>query len=71
MPWPVIWVCALSLALLGCSEVHRRDGWADRAAHRDALENIPTRCTSQERERYCEGKPANDPECIEHCGDPE
>lgn len=71
MTWPAIRVCALSCALLGCPEVHRREGLIDRAAHRDSLENIPTRCTSKERELYCGGKAPDDPECVQHCGEPE
>ncbi|MFY2562411.1 hypothetical protein ACN469_32755 [Corallococcus terminator] len=71
MPWLTIWVCALSCAVLGCPEVHRRDGLVDRASHQDALENIPTRCSSVELERYCGGEAANDPECIQRCGEAE
>ncbi|NTX06168.1 MULTISPECIES: hypothetical protein [unclassified Myxococcus] len=71
MPWMTFWVCALSCAVMGCPEVHRRDGLVDRAAHQDALENIPTRCSSVEREQYCSGEASKDPECIRRCGEAE
>ncbi|WP_342378790.1 hypothetical protein NVS55_05255 [Myxococcus stipitatus] len=68
MPWPVIWVCALSLALLGCPEVHRREGLVDRSAHRDALERIPSDCTQDERARYCGNGREHSDECLQKCG---
>ncbi|MFY1828166.1 hypothetical protein ACN47A_19745 [Myxococcus fulvus] len=71
MTWPTIRACALSCALLGCPEVHRRDGLVDRAAHRDALESIPDRCSNDEYNRYCpEGLEYSD-ECIERCESPQ
>jgi len=65
-------VFALSWVLLGCPEDHRRDGLVDRAAHTDALESIPKRCSDEERRMYCgaEGADAEE-DCRRRCGDGE
>lgn len=68
MRCPATWVCTLSLAVLGCPEVHRPGGLADRAAHKDALERIPERCNSDEHEKYCGGGRERSAKCIEECG---
>jgi len=68
MRWPALWSCALSIAVTGCPEVHRPGGLADKAAHRDALELIPERCSEKERDKYCpKGQEASE-ECIVRCG---
>lgn len=67
MRWPAMWVYSLSLAVLGCPEVHRPGGLADKAAHRDALESIPKRCSDAERKKFCGGDKEDTEECIERC----
>ena len=71
MQCPATWVCTLSLALMGCPEMHRPGGLIDRAAHKDALENIPEQCTPQERRMYCEGGKEHSAACREKCGEAE
>lgn len=68
MRWPAMWVCTLSLALMGCPEMHRPGGLIDKAAHRDALEGIPERCDPAKREELCGNGKENSKECIEGCG---
>lgn len=63
----VMRVCMLSLVLMGCPEMHRPGGIIDKAAHKDALESIPKRCSEKERREFCEdGEDSR--ECIERCG---
>ncbi len=70
MRWPATWVCSLSLAVLGCPEVHRPGGLADKAAHRDALENIPNReCSEAEHAMFCENGKEDSEECLRRCGE--
>jgi len=69
MPWWTGCVCALSWVLLGCPEVHRRDGLVDRAAHEDVLEGLPSRCSLAELKKYCGDGRNESPECRRHCGD--
>lgn len=68
MRWPATWVCTLSLTILGCPEMHRPGGLIDKAAHKDALESIPERCDSAQREEWCGDGRENSRECIERCG---
>lgn len=68
MRWPAMWVCTVSLTLMGCPEMHRPGGLIDKAAHKDALESIPEQCTDDQRERAC-GKGREDTEeCLTRCG---
>ncbi|RKH24462.1 hypothetical protein D7Y13_29010 [Corallococcus praedator] len=62
-----MWLCALG-CLSACPEVHRRGGFADRAVHRDAVEQVPEAiCRTEVFELYCsEGREQSD-ECIEAC----
>jgi hypothetical protein len=54
---------------MGCPEVHRPGGLADRAAHQDALEHIPERCSEEQRKEFC-GQGEEDSEaCIRRCGE--
>jgi hypothetical protein len=71
MRWPATWVCSLSLTLLGCPEVHRPGGFADQAAHKDALESLPERCTAEVRKKYCNGEQKFSEECRIRCGEVE
>ncbi len=71
MRCPATWVCTLSLALVGCPEMHRPGGLIDRAAHKDALESIPERCSAEERRKYCEGAREHSTVCREMCGEVE
>ena len=68
MRWPSTWVCTLSLTILGCPEVHRPGGLADKAAHKDALESIPERCTPSQREELCGNGREDSEECLKGCG---
>ena len=68
MRCPATWVCMLSPAVMGCPEVHRPGGLADKAAHKDALELIPERCSKEVREEYCGGGREDTQECLERCG---
>lgn len=65
---PALWMSTLSLALMGCPEMHRPGGYLDKAAHKDALENIPERCDSELREELCGDGKENSRACIERCG---
>jgi len=69
MPWMTFWVCALACAVMGCPEVHRRDGLVDRAAHQDALESISTKCSVDDYTRYCDGGREQSETCIQRCGE--
>ena len=71
MRWPALWSCALSVAVTGCPEVHRPGGLADKAAHRDALELIPERCSRKDYELYCEKGGYDSPDCRARCGEVE
>lgn len=68
---PATWVCTLSLVVMGCPEVHRPGGLADQAAHRDALEGIPERCSEKERLEYCGGTKKFTEDCRIRCGEVE
>jgi hypothetical protein len=62
------WLSALSLvALTGCPEMHRRGGWADRAADKDAKARLEQRCTKAQIKKYCEDVESE--ECQDQCGD--
>jgi hypothetical protein len=58
----------LSLALTGCPEMHRPGGIIDKAAHKDALESIPGRCSDQDHAKYCGNGKKDTEECISRCG---
>jgi hypothetical protein len=66
---PALWVSTLSLVLMGCPEMHRPGGLIDKAAHRDALESIPKRCTAKERHEFCGNGKEDSSECIRRCGE--
>jgi hypothetical protein len=51
--------------------MHRPGGLIDRAAHKDALESIPERCSAEERRKYCEGAREHSTVCREMCGEVE
>lgn len=68
MRWPNTWVCAVSLAVMGCPEMHKPGGIIDRAAHKDALESIPERCDREQLKEFCEGNRRHSAVCREKCG---
>ncbi|NNB86523.1 hypothetical protein [Corallococcus exiguus] len=65
-----LWLCVLG-GLAACPEVHRPGGKLDRAAHKDALEQIPdSSCASRDYQRLCPRDTEPSEECIELCGGP-
>lgn len=68
MRWPAMWVSTVSLALMGCPEMHRPGGLIDKAAHRDALESLPKHCTEDQREQFCGKGKEDTEECLARCG---
>lgn len=69
MPWMTFWVCALSCAVMGCPEVHRRDGLVDRAAHQDALESLPSNCSADDFRIFCANGREQSEACIRRCAE--
>jgi hypothetical protein len=69
MRWEAALSCVLWLvALTGCPETYRRGGRVDRAADKDAKDQIPDRiCDEDTYELYCAGKEES-AECLKHCG---
>jgi hypothetical protein len=69
MRWGAACGCALWLATLtGCPETYRRGGRADRAALKDAKDQIPERiCSEDVYELYCADDEESE-DCLRHCG---
>ncbi|RKH39540.1 hypothetical protein [Corallococcus sicarius] len=62
-----MWLFVLG-CVTACPEVHRRGGLVDRAAHRDAVEQVPEdRCPPKDYALYCEGEDDQSAECLEKC----
>lgn len=62
-----MWLFVLGCAT-ACPEVHRRGGLVDRAAHRDAVEQVPKEeCTPEIYARYCTGTDEPSADCLELC----
>ncbi|RKG94837.1 hypothetical protein D7V97_38200 [Corallococcus sp. CA053C] len=62
-----MWLFVLG-CMTACPEAHRRGGLVDRAAHRDAVEQVPKEpCSDEDYERYCLGEGDQSAECLENC----
>jgi hypothetical protein len=65
-----LWLCVLG-GMAACPEVHRPGGKLDRAAHKDALEQLPkSRCSKRDYNRFCTSPDEPSEECFELCGGP-
>ncbi|NOK19063.1 hypothetical protein [Corallococcus carmarthensis] len=65
-----LWLCVLG-SMAACPEVHHPAGKLDRAAHKDALEQMPdSRCSARDYKRIGPDDTEPSEECIELCGGP-